>query len=167
MKDEAMHVGDLKPRKGAVKDRKRVGRGPACGQGGTSGRGHKGQGARKGKTAKFWFEGGQMPLKRRLPKRGFTNVHAAAMESLNLRDLARLGAAEITPALLVEKGLMARAEHRLKVLAVGEVTSPLVVHAHAFSKGAKVKIEAAGGKAEVIPVPKRPKRYKPKANRGK
>lgn len=157
-----MKLGNLKPAKGATKSRKRVGRGPGSGHGGTATAGHKGQKARTGKSLRAWFEGGQMPLQRRLPKRGFTNIHAKAAEFVNVSDLAEVEGDPITAEVLQARGLINDASVRLKVLGNGEVTRAVTVRAHAFSASAKEKIEAAGGKVEVIVVPKRPKRYKKK-----
>ena len=153
-----MHLGNLKPKKGATKGRKRIGRGSGSGHGGTSTRGHKGQKARGGYSAHHWFEGGQMPLKRRLPKRGFHNVHAEPSEALNLRDLDQLGETEITKELLARHGLV-NAKSRVKILAMGEISRAIVVRCDGVSEGARRKIEAAGGRVEIIQKPKRPKRY--------
>jgi len=160
-----MNLSNLKPRAGSTKDRKRIGRGQASGQGCTAGKGHKGEKARSGYSYRPWFEGGQMPLQRRLPKRGFTNIHARASESVNVRDLGGLAGETITPAVLADKGLIVSAKSRIKVLGEGEITASVTVRAHGFSASAKQKIEAAGGTAEVIAVPKRPKRYKKKSER--
>lgn len=155
-----MKLGTLKPAKGATKNRKRIGRGTGSGHGGTSTRGNKGQGARTGSKTRPWFEGGQMPLQRRLPKRGFTNVHAKPVEIVNVGDLAGLGSEPITAVVLKLRGLIHDTKATLKVLGNGELAEPITVRAHAFSAGAKQKIEAAGGKVDVIVVPRRPKRYK-------
>jgi large subunit ribosomal protein L15 len=155
-----MKLGTLKPAKGATKNRKRIGRGTGSGHGGTSTRGHKGQGARTGSTTRPWFEGGQMPLQRRLPKRGFTNVHAKPVEIVNVGDLAGLGGEPITAMVLKLRGLINDTKAPLKILGNGELTEAVTVRAHAFSAGAKQKIEAAGGKVDVIVVPRRPKRFK-------
>ena len=159
-----MKLENLKPAKGATKNRKRVGRGQASGQGCTSGKGNKGQKARSGYSWRPWFEGGQMPLQRRVPKRGFTNIHAKPVEAVNVSDLNGLGA-EITADVLKERGLIHNAKAKLKILGNGELTDAVTVHAHGFSESAKKKIEAAGGKAEIIVVPRRPKRLKKKADR--
>ena len=130
---------------------KRVGRGDCSGHGGTSGRGHKGQKSRAGGYHKVGFEGGQMPLQRRLPKRGFTNVFRREFAVVNLDQLADFPAGtEVTLELLRERGLVRKAMAGLKVLGRGEITNALTVKAVAFSGSAKQKIEAAGGKAEVI-----------------
>jgi len=160
-----MNLSSLKPRAGTTKDRKRIGRGQASGQGSTSGKGHKGAKARSGYSYRPWFEGGQMPLQRRLPKRGFTNIHAKSSEAVNVRDLAGLGGETVTPALLAEKGLIVDAKSRIKVLGEGDLAEAVTVRAHGFSAAAKQKIEAAGGTVELIVLPRRPKRYKKKSER--
>lgn len=134
------------------KRKKRVGRGPGSGHGGTSGRGEKGQKARSGKGARPGFEGGQTPLIRRLPKRGFTNIpFKRRYEIINLQALNRFEKDfVVTPEQLKDLGLIKRSAAGLKVLGGGQVLVPLTVKAHAFSKEAKAKIEAAGGKAEVL-----------------
>ena len=130
---------------------KRVGRGDCSGHGGTSGRGHKGQKSRAGGYHKVGFEGGQMPLQRRLPKRGFTNIFRRSYAVVNLDQLATLPAGtEVTMDVLRERGLVRKPMAGLKVLGRGEITIALTVKAAAFSGSAKQKIEAAGGKAEVI-----------------
>jgi large subunit ribosomal protein L15 len=130
---------------------KRVGRGDCSGHGGTSGRGHKGQKSRAGGYHKVGFEGGQMPLQRRLPKRGFTNIFRREYAVVNLDQLAELPAGtEVTMDVLRERGLVRKPMAGLKVLGRGEITIALTVKAAAFSGSAKQKIEAAGGKAEVI-----------------
>jgi len=129
---------------------KRVGRGDASGHGGTSCRGHKGQKSRAGGYHKVGFEGGQMPLQRRLPKRGFTNIFRREFEVVNVDQLAKLPAGtEVTAKLLLEQGIIGRGSRSLKVLGRGEITNALTIKAAAFSESAKKKIEAAGGKAEV------------------
>ena len=163
-----MNLGDLKPAKGATKQRKRVGRGPGSGTGGTSGKGHKGEKARSGNIYRPFFEGGQMPLQRRLPKRGFTNIHAKPVEAVNVGDLAGLGGEEmITAEVLKHRGLIKDSTAKLKILGNGELTEAVKVRAHGFSAGARAKIEAAGGTAELIVVPRRPKRFKKKNAAGK
>ncbi|MFA4874946.1 MAG: 50S ribosomal protein L15 [bacterium] len=130
---------------------KRLGRGNASGQGGTAGRGHKGQKARAGGFHKDGFEGGQMPLQRRLPKRGFTNIFRTEYDIVNLDQIAALGAgAEVTPEVLREKGVVRSSCRGLKVLGRGEISVALTVKANAFSESARKKIEAAGGRTEVI-----------------
>jgi large subunit ribosomal protein L15 len=160
-----MKLGNLKPARGSVKTRKRVGRGPGSGHGGTSTRGHKGEKARSGYTRRPWMEGGQMPLKRRLPKRGFTNVHALPAEAVNVRDLDRVGEERITAEVLHRHGLIDDPTSRLKVLGQGAITGKKTVRAHGFSDAARQKIEAAGGTVEVIVVPRRPKRYRKKVRK--
>jgi large subunit ribosomal protein L15 len=143
-----MRLHDLSPAEGSKKDRKRVGRGPGSGLGKTAGRGEKGQKSRSGYSRRPGFEGGQMPLIRRVPKRGFTNIFRTEYTVVNLAQLAGLEG-EIGPELLASKGLV-RAGRRLKVLGDGEVESALTVRAHKFSKSARAKIEAAGGTCEEL-----------------
>ena len=140
---------DLKPAPGSRRNRKRVGRGPGSGTGKTAGRGQKGAGARSGTTAKPGFEGGQMPLQRRIPKRGFKNFRRVEYQVVNVRDLAGLEG-EITPETLKAAGLVANLRRPVKVLGDGDPGSALSVSAHAFSKSARAKIEAAGGSATVL-----------------
>ncbi len=149
MKPLKLH--ELKPAKGAVTSRKRKGRGVGSGLGKTSGRGHKGQKARSGSGARLGFEGGQMPLVRRLPKRGFTNVFAKEYSVVNIEDLEIFeDDTVVTPELLMEKGFVNKMKDGIKILGNGTLTKKLTVKAHKFSKSAKEKIEAVGGKAEVI-----------------
>lgn len=148
-----MKLGELKPGPGSKKGRKRVGRGPGSGRGKTSGRGHKGQKSRAGSGMRPGFEGGQMPLQRRLPKRGFTNVYnerKAATVSVNVGDLARFGdGATIDLNLLKErKAVKEKGIRYLRVLGGGELNAALTVRAHYFTPQARAKIEGAGGKAE-------------------
>ena len=143
-----MKLHDLSPAKGSRRPRKRIGRGPGSGFGKTAGRGHKGQRSRSGFSLRRGFEGGQMPLIRRVPKRGFTNIFRREYAVVNLRDLADL-AGDVTPESLVESGLVRRGKP-VKVLADGELTTALTVKAHKFSAAARAKIEAAGGKCEVL-----------------
>lgn len=147
-----MKLHELKPNKGAVKKTKRLGRGTATGQGKTAGRGQGGQNSRSGGGVRPGFEGGQMPLYRRLPKRGFNNsVFATRYAIVNVSDLERFeDGAEITPETLKEAGLVKKLYDGVKVLGDGEVTKKLTVKAHKFSKSAVEKIEANGGKVEVI-----------------
>jgi large subunit ribosomal protein L15 len=149
-----MILSSLRPSPGSVKDRKRVGRGPGCGHGKTSGKGHKGQKARSGFKSKSWNEGGQMPLQRRLPKRGFHNIFRVDFQEINIDDLARIDTTEITLEILHQNGLLKRKTKPLKILGDGQIGKPMVVHAHAFSSSAKEKIEKAGGMAEIIPLSK-------------
>lgn len=146
-----MNLHDLKPAKGARKKPKRVGRGPGSGNGKTAGRGEKGQKSRSGYSAKRGFEGGQMPLHRRLPKRGFTNIFRKEYRTLNVDRLNGLEAdSEVTPESLQKAGLLRKGEAPVKILGNGELTVALTVRAHKFTKAAAQKIEAAGGKAEVL-----------------
>jgi large subunit ribosomal protein L15 len=143
------NLSTLRPPKGATANRKRVGRGMGSGMGKTSTRGHKGQRSRSGSRMMRGFEGGQMPLHRRLPKRGFTNIFRTEYQVVNLERLAELGETNITPELMVKKGLAGKND-LIKVLGDGEVKSALTVQAHKFSKSAQEKITKAGGKAELI-----------------
>ena len=143
------NLSTLRPPKGATANRKRVGRGMGSGMGKTSTRGHKGQGSRSGSRLLRGFEGGQMPLHRRLPKRGFTNIFRTEYQILNLDRLAGLGEKNITPEVLVKSGLAAKND-LIKILGDGNLKSALHVQAHKFSKSAQEKITKAGGKAEVI-----------------
>lgn len=146
-----MRLEELKPAKGATKKVKRVGRGVGSGSGKTAGKGHKGQKARSGGVKGAGFEGGQMPLQRRIPKRGFTNIFRKEYAIVNLDDLARVtGSDPVTPEMLKQKGLINDMKDGLKILGTGELKAKLTVRAHKFSKSAVEKIQAAGGKAEVI-----------------
>jgi large subunit ribosomal protein L15 len=145
-----MDLHTLKPAEGSKKTRKRVGRGPGSGMGKTSGRGHKGAGQRSGFKKNAGHEGGQMPLHRRLPKRGFTNIFRKEFQVVNVGDLARCDAGEVTGDTLKATGLIKNLKHPVKILGNGEIEKAYTVKAHAFSKSAVAKIEAAGGKAEVI-----------------
>lgn len=148
----ATHVGTLRPPRGATKRRKRIGLGTGSGHGKTATRGSKGQGSRAGSRMRPGFEGGQMPLHRRLPKRGFTNIFKKRYALVNLGDLEGLSAEEkVTPELLMQRGIIKRIQDGLKVLADGELKAPLTISAHLFSKAAVEKIQKAGGNAEVIP----------------
>ncbi|HYB20437.1 MAG TPA: 50S ribosomal protein L15 [Thermodesulfobacteriota bacterium] len=146
-----MRLSELKPPEGAKKKRKRIGRGEGSGHGGTSTKGHKGYKARSGGKRSPGYEGGQMPLQRRLPKRGFKNPFRKEWVIVNLRDLAEFPEGTVVD---VEKlkasGFVKKAGWGVKILGEGEVTRPLTVRAHGFSLSARKKIEAAGGKAEVI-----------------
>jgi large subunit ribosomal protein L15 len=145
-----MRLDELKPAPGARKKVKRVGRGPGSGSGKTAAKGHKGQKARSGGVKGPGFEGGQMPLQRRIPKRGFHNLFRKEFAVVNLRDLAEMSGT-ITPESLVEKGLLKKKDSKaVKILGIGELKSALTIRAHKFSKSASDKILAAGGKAEVI-----------------
>jgi large subunit ribosomal protein L15 len=143
------NLSTLRPPKGATANRKRVGRGMGSGMGKTSTRGHKGQRSRSGSRMMRGFEGGQMPLHRRLPKRGFTNIFRVEYQVVNLERLAGLGEKNITPELMVKNGLAGKND-LIKILGDGELKSALTVQAHKFSKSAQEKITKAGGKAEVI-----------------
>jgi large subunit ribosomal protein L15 len=146
-----MKLNELKPPEGARKKRKRIGRGEGSGHGGTSTKGHKGYKARAGGKASPGFEGGQMPLQRRLPKRGFKNPLRKEYNVINVRDLARFPAGTVVDeAALKASGLLKRVRLRVKVLGEGSLSHPLTVKAHQYSLAAKSKIEAAGGNAEVI-----------------
>jgi len=148
-----MTLDERKPAPGSNRKRKRVGRGDGSGHGKTSCRGHKGQGARSGGGTKPGFEGGQMPLQRRLPKRGFHNPFRIEMSVVNITQLeAFASGAEVTPEALVAQGLVRGKNPRIKILGDGSLSKPLTVKAHGFSARAKEKIEASGGKAELIPV---------------
>ena len=147
-----MELHNLSPAPGAKRSRKRIGRGPGSGQGKTAGKGHKGQKSRSGYSRRYGFEGGQMPLVRRIPKRGFTNIFRVEYEFVNVRDLERVFAdgETVSPAGLVKQGLIRKSSSRIKILATGEITKKLVVEAHKFSGSARTKIEAAGGRCEVM-----------------
>lgn len=149
-RDEKTGLHNLRPPAGSKPGRKRVGRGPGSGRGKTSGRGHKGQKARSGEKIPAWFEGGQMPLHRRVPKRGFSSRNRTEYRIVNLRDLAAVEEVEITPELLRSRGLIASGTRPVKVLGDGEIERAVTVRAHAFSASARRKIEEAGGSAEVV-----------------
>ena len=144
-----MNLSQLRRPKRASEKRKRVGRGMGSGMGKTSTRGHKGQRSRSGSRMIRGFEGGQMPLHRRLPKRGFTNIFRKRFNIVNLETLSRLGEATITPEVLLKSGVV-RTGHPVKILGNGELEKALTVHAHKFSKSAQEKITRAGGKCEVL-----------------
>ncbi len=146
-----MNLNELRYVSGAVKKSKRVGRGPGSGHGKTACRGHKGQNARSGGGVKPWFEGGQMPLQRRVPKRGFTNIFRKQYQIVNLSDISRRRwEGEVTPLRLKELGLIANLLLPVKVLGDGKLETALTIKANAFSKAAAEKIQQAGGKTEVI-----------------
>ncbi len=146
-----MRLEELRPVQGATRKAKRIGRGVGSGSGKTAGKGHKGQKARSGGVKGAGFEGGQMPLQRRIPKRGFTNIFHKEYAIVNLDDLAKVDAsAPVTPEMLKEKGLIRDMKDGVKVLGMGDLKTKLTVRAHKFSKSAVEKIQAAGGKAEVI-----------------
>jgi len=146
-----MKLHELSPAPGSRKERKRVGRGTGSGTGKTSGRGHKGQNSRSGGGVRPGFEGGQNPLYRRLPKRGFVNPTRKEYAIVNIEELNNFAAdTEVTPELLAEQGIVKNAKSGIKILGNGEVTVKLTVKANKFSQSAVDKIEAAGGKTEVI-----------------
>ena len=145
-----MRIGQLKPAPGSKKKSKRVGRGPGSGHGKTATKGHKGQKARSGGGKGPGFEGGQMPLQRRLPKRGFKSLNHKEYAIINIGRIEELGLNEITPEILLERGFLSSLKDGLKVLGGGELKKAVTVRAHLFSESAKQKISAAGGKAEAI-----------------
>jgi len=146
-----MELSKLSPVEGSTHVGKRKGRGHGSGNGKTGGRGHKGQKARSGGKVRAGFEGGQMPLARRVPKRGFNNIHAKPLTAINLNALNRFeDGAVVDAAALVEAGIIASCPYGLKVLSNGNLTKKVTVKAAAFSESAKEKIQQAGGKAEVV-----------------
>lgn len=145
-----MNLSTLRAPKKASENKKRVGRGMGSGIGKTSGRGHKGQRSRSGSRMMRGFEGGQMPLHRRLPKRGFNNIFRVEYSVVNLDRIAELGQKEVTPEVLLKAGVIKSANSLIKILGTGELKSAIIVHGHKFSKSASEKITKAGGKAEVI-----------------
>ncbi|HKO35018.1 MAG TPA: 50S ribosomal protein L15 [Pyrinomonadaceae bacterium] len=147
-----LSLNNLRPAKGSTHKKKRLGRGPGTGLGKTSGRGEKGQKSRSGYSSKTGFEGGQMPLHRRLPKRGFTNIFKKKWLEVSLEALEKNFAVddEITPEMLHKRGVIKKAKHDIVVLGTGEVSKALKVSAHRFTKSAREKIEKAGGTATVI-----------------
>lgn len=146
-----MNLGELRAPEGASKNRKRLGRGSGSGHGKTSGRGHKGQRARSGGRGKTGFEGGQMPLQRRLPKRGFTNIFRKEYAIVNLSDLDRFDkGSTVDIAMLVAAGLVNKIGAGVKLLADGGIKKSLTIKVHKFSQSAKEKVEAAGGRIEVV-----------------
>ena len=146
-----MQIHDLSPVKGATHVDKRKGRGHGTGNGKTAGRGHKGQKARSGGGVRIGFEGGQMPLARRIPKRGFHNIFAKPLESVNVSALNQFEDGAVVDAqALLESRVLSKCVYGVKILGNGEITKKLTVKANAFSESAKAKIEAAGGKAEVV-----------------
>lgn len=145
-----MRLSELQPSPGSKHSKKRVGRGPGSGWGKTAARGHKGQNSRAGGPKGPGFEGGQMPLTRRIPKRGFTNIFREPWAIINLRDLNRFAADSVVDeAVLKEAGLVPAKTRRIKLLAQGEVTVPLTVKVQGVSAQAKARLEAAGGKVEI------------------
>ncbi len=146
-----MKLHELSPAAGSTKEAKRIGRGHGSGNGKTAGKGHKGQKARSGSGMRAGFEGGQMPLQRRVPKRGFNNIFATKFAIVNVADLDVFEAnAVIDTQALQDKGLVKKLYDGVKILGNGDISKSLTVKASAFSESAKQKIEAAGGKAEVI-----------------
>ncbi len=146
-----MDLSNLKSAPGAVRKVKRIGRGNASGHGGTSCRGHKGQRSRSGSKRRPWFEGGQMPLQRRLPKRGFTNIFRVEYQVVNLSDLDRVKrATKITPEVLYKHRIIRKKNQPVKILANGEPKKAYQISAHAFSQAAREKIEKAGGTVTVL-----------------
>jgi large subunit ribosomal protein L15 len=152
IKNMALSLNNLKKPEGSTHKKKRLGRGPGSGLGKTSGKGHKGQKSRSGYSQKIGFEGGQMPLHRRLPKRGFTNIFKKQWIEITLAKIetAFNAGEEITPELLHERGLIKKAKHDLVVLGNGELTKALKISAHRFTKAAREKIEKAGGSVTEI-----------------
>ena len=146
-----MFINELSPMPGSTHVAKRKGRGPGSGNGKTAGRGQKGQKSRSGGGVRVGFEGGQMPLARRVPKRGFNNIFAKPLEAVNVSvlDMFEVGAV-VDAAALLESGVLSKCVYGVKILGNGEITKKLTVKANAFSASAKEKIEAAGGKAEVV-----------------
>ena len=145
-----MNLSSLRPPKGQTHAPKRVGRGMGTGHGKTSGRGHKGQGSRSGSKTRRGFEGGQMPLQRRLPKRGFRNIFRKRFAIVNLAQLAELGETAVTPETLLQRGIIHKLYDGLKILGEGEITTAIAVSAHRFSRSAAEKIAKAGGKTEIL-----------------
>jgi large subunit ribosomal protein L15 len=146
-----MKIHELSPAPGSTHVAKRKGRGHATGNGKTAGRGHKGQKARSGGGVRVGFEGGQMPLVRRLPKRGFHNIYAKPLEAVNVSALNKFeDGAEVDAGALLKAGILSQCRYGVKILGNGNIAKRLTVKASAFSESAKEKIEAAGGKAEVV-----------------
>ena len=146
-----MHIHDLSPSEGATREGKRKGRGQGTGNGKTAGRGHKGQRSRSGSGVRRGFEGGQMPLARRVPKRGFNNIFAKPLTAINVAALNRFSdGATVGKQELIEAGALSKCKYGIKVIGNGKLTKKLTVKASAFSESAKQKIEDAGGKAEVV-----------------
>ena len=146
-----MDLSDLRPAEGSRRERKRIGRGHGSGTGKTAGKGQKGQKARSGGGVPRWFEGGQLPIQKRMPyKRGFTNIFAAQWEEVNLDKIAALGLSEVTPEVLYERGVIRGLEFPVKVLGKGRLSAAVKISAHAFSEGAKSQIEQAGGSVETL-----------------
>ena len=150
-REKTMKIHELSPAEGSRKKGKRVGRGPGSGHGKTACRGHKGQKSRSGGRLRPGFEGGQMPLQRRIPKRGFTNIFRKECNIINIRDLDRFESnATLDEKVLKEAGLVKKAGGGIKLLGQGEIAHPVVIRVDKVSKTARTKIEAAGGKVEII-----------------
>ena len=146
-----MELGKLRPPKGSVKNTKRKGRGPGSGLGKTAGRGHKGAGQRSGNKKRPWFEGGQMALARRLPKRGFSNhIFKKNFQIINISDITRLNIKDVNPDILVKKRLVKSLKFPIKVLGKGKIDSPINLKIHTISRSAKQEIEKAGGSVEEL-----------------
>jgi large subunit ribosomal protein L15 len=148
MADKTITLSNLRPAKGSTQARKRVGRGPGSGLGKTSGKGHKGHKARTGGGTNPGFEGGQMPMYRRLPKRGFTNPFKVTAQPVNLTDLKKLSGTEVTPETLTSAGLIGKVDAKVKLLGTGEADRAYTVRGVPLSASARAKIEAAGGSIE-------------------
>ena len=160
-----MKLHELKPQKNSKHKKKRLGRGPGSGHGGTSGRGHKGQKSRAGEGVRLGFEGGQMPLIRRIPKRGFTNIFKKEYNVINLKTIQGFDEnEEITPEVFKKKGAVKK-KLPIKILGDGDITKPFKIKAHAFSKGAKEKIEKAGGTITLLQRTMQTDEKKPDADR--
>ncbi len=160
-----MNLSNIRAPKKSSEKRKRVGRGMGSGMGKTSTRGHKGQGSRSGSSMMRGFEGGQMPLHRRMPKRGFVNIFRVEYTVVNLNSLATLDETTVNPEVLRKSGLVSDKRALIKVLGDGELTKALTVHAHKFSKSAQEKIEKAGGKAELIKLHTQPQHTQTKKSK--
>lgn len=145
---EKITLSSLTPSRGSARSRKRVGRGPGSGLGKTAGKGHKGHKARTGGATNPGFEGGQMPMYRRLPKRGFTNPFKVSVQAVNLSQLKKVSATEVSPETLYSAGLIGKVDRAVKLLGTGDADRPYTVRGVALSASARAKIEAAGGKIE-------------------
>ena len=145
-----MKLNEIQRPAGARKDRKRLGRGESSGQGKTSGRGHKGQKSRSGASKRPWFEGGQMPLQRRLPKRGFNNINRVEYQVVNVSDLGRIKETEVTGEILRKYGMIRTVRKKTKLLGTGDIERAVTVKVNAVTASAREKIEKAGGKIELV-----------------
>ena len=145
-----MDLSSLKPNKGATKNNKRRGRGEGSGLAVTAGRGHKGYGSRAGRKKRAWFEGGQMPIQRRLPKFGFTNINKVVYQVINVSDLENIAKAEITPEVLFELKVIRKKKVPVKLLGSGEISKKVNVKVNAVSKSAQEKVEKAGGSVTLL-----------------